>query len=402
MSEPLMRHRRLPATLDLLEALVAFDTSSRHSNLELIDFVRVYLRDHGIASSLTHDDTGRKANLYATIGRADRPGLCLSGHTDVVPADGQPWTVPAFRLTRREDRVLGRGTADMKGFLAAVLASVPRFLDACGERPIHLAFSYDEEVGCRGVRGLLRELQAAPVRPMACVIGEPTGMQVAVAHKGKRAWRCCVRGLAGHSALPHLAVNAVEYAAEFVAGLRRVARALREEGARDAAFIPPYSTVHAGRIHGGVALNVVADQAEVEFEIRNLPDDDAEAIAAQIRAEVDRSLSGEMRRIAPGAGFRWEELADYPGLADQPRAHWLQQLACELTGDERRTTLSFGTEGGLFQALGIPTIVCGPGFIADAHKADEFVELAQLSRCLAFLDEVATRLPELRPVPPGR
>lgn len=391
-----MNHARLPAALDLLDVLVAFDTSSRNSNLALIDYVRSCLGRFDVASSLTYDETGSKANLYATIGPADRSGVCLSGHTDVVPADGQPWTVPAFRLTRRGDRVLGRGTADMKGFLAAVLASVPDFVAACRVRPIHLAFSYDEEVGCRGVRGLLRELAHARIRPLACIIGEPTSMRVAVAHKGKRAYRCCVRGRAGHSALPQLGVNAVEYAAEMVSGLRRVARGLRDEGARDESFVPPYSTVHTGRLRGGIALNVIPDEAEVEFEIRNLPADDADAILASIRAQADGPLTDEMRRTDGDAGFDWEELVAYPGLADEPRAAWLQQLACELAGDERRTTLSFGTEGGLFQAaLGIPTVVCGPGSIVDAHKADEFIELAQLSRCLTFLDGLVARLPDL-------
>jgi len=256
-------HPRLSASLDLLDTLVAFDTRSQNSNLELIGFVQAHLATQGIASTLTHDAERRKANLYATIGPSDRAGLCLSGHTDVVPADGQPWTVPPFQLTRREDRVLGRGTADMKGFLAAVLASVPHFVATCREVPIHLAFSYDEEVGCRGVRGLLRELEAAPVKPLACLIGEPTLMQVAVAHKGKRAYRCCVKGLAGHSALTHLGVNAVDFAAELVTHLRRVGQGLREHGAHDDRFVPPYSTVHTGTLRGGIALNVIPDQAEV-------------------------------------------------------------------------------------------------------------------------------------------
>jgi acetylornithine deacetylase len=388
-----MKHALLDATLDLLDSLIAFDTRSSESNLALIDFIQMYLKKYDVESSLVFDETGRKANLYATIGPKDRPGLCLSGHTDVVPADGQPWTVPPFEMTRAEDRVFGRGTADMKGFIAAVLASVPGFVKTCTEVPIHLAFSYDEELGCRGVRGLLRELVAAPVKPLACIIGEPTSMQVAVAHKGKKAYRCCVKGLAGHSALTHLGVNAVDFAAELVAFLRRTQRDLRTHATLDHDFDPPYTTVHTGRLNGGIALNVIPDRAEVEFEIRNLPADNADVIVGSITRYAENELVGTMRETFAGSRIDWQQLVDYPALADQPGASWLRELACAAAGRPDVRTLAFGTEGGLFQSIGIPTVVCGPGSIEQGHKADEYVEMEQLSGCLRFLEELSRDLP---------
>lgn len=386
-----MTHPLLERTVDLLGKLIAFDTRSSESNLPLIEFVQAYLREHGVDSSLTYDAGGGKANLYATIGTGERGGICLSGHTDVVPVAGQPWTVPPFALTRAAGRVFGRGTADMKGFLACVLASVPDFIAHHGEVPIHLAFSYDEEVGCLGVRGLLRELEMARVKPLACIIGEPTSMQVAVAHKGKHAYRCRVRGLAGHSALPQLGVNAVDFAAEFVTHLRRAAANLRARGAQDDLFEPPYSTLHTGRLVGGTAVNVIPDQAEIDFEIRNLPDDDPERVIAEARAYSD-ALVAEMRQVHAASEIDWNELTAYPALADQEPARWLRDMACDLAGDRAVRTLSFGSEGGLFQAIGIPTVVCGPGSIEQGHKADEYVALEQLSRCLDFMQALCERV----------
>ncbi|WP_174362659.1 acetylornithine deacetylase [uncultured Caballeronia sp.] len=388
-----MKHALLDTTLDLLNDLIAFDTRSSESNLKLIEYVQRYLSRHGVESSLVFDETGRKANLYATIGPKDVAGLCFSGHTDVVPAAGQPWTVPPFEMTRGSDRVFGRGTADMKGFIAAVLASVPHFVATCKDVPVHLAFSYDEEVGCRGVRGLLRELAAAPVKPLACIIGEPTSMQVAVAHKGKKAYRCCVKGLAGHSALTHLGVNAVDFAAELVTFLRRTQRDLRTKATLDHDFDPPYTTIHTGRFTGGIALNVIPDHAQVEFEIRNLPADNADAIVQTITHYADTELVGAMRETFGESDIDWEQLVDYPALSDWAAAGWLRDLACAAAGRDDVRTLAFGTEGGLFQSIGTPTVVCGPGSIEQGHKADEYVELEQLSKCLTFLGNLSTSLP---------
>jgi acetylornithine deacetylase len=273
-----------------------------------------------------------------------------------------------------------------------VLAMVPVFIDAARQTPVHLAFSYDEEVGCLGVRGLLSQLAAAPVKPLACIIGEPTSMQVAVAHKGKRAYRCSVTGLAGHSSLTHLGVNAADFAAQFTTYLRRAARELRERGKHDPAFEPPYTTVHTGRICGGIALNVIPDHAEVEFEIRNLPGDDPATVVDAGRAYTEQTLLPEMRRVYSGSAIEWQPLLDYPALAEQPDAAWLTKVACIAAGNPRTRTVSFGTEGGLFQAIGVPAVVCGPGSIEQAHKADEYVTLAQLSHCLSFMDTLAERI----------
>lgn len=386
-----MAHALLAPTLDILEQLIGFDTRSSESNLALIGYVRNLLASHGIESTLIPNADGSKANLYATIGPPGRAGLCLSGHTDVVPASGQPWTVPAFQMTRADDRVIGRGVADMKGFIATVLAMVPRLAATAQHTPIHIALSYDEEVGCVGVRGLLSRLQDSPIKPLACIIGEPTNMQVAVAHKGKRAYRCCVQGLAGHSSLTQLGVNAVDFAAELATYLRRTGQDLRERGARDAAFVPPYTTLHTGRLAGGIALNVIPDHAELEFEIRNLPGDDPEGVIDTVRIYADQTLVPQMRQVHAGSAITWQPLIDYPALADDPAAAWLKTLACEAANNPHTRTVSFGTEGGLFQAIGVPSVVCGPGSIEQAHKADEFVTLAQLSQCLDFIDALAAR-----------
>lgn len=394
-------HALLTSSLELMEALVEFDTTSRNSNLELIEFIQSYLQQFGVTSSLTFDETRKKANLYATIGPSNRGGLCFSGHTDVVPVDGQPWTVPPFALTRQPGRLLGRGTADMKGFIAAVLASVPTFVDIAHEVPIHLAFSYDEEVGCKGVHGLLNEIGKSPFKPHACVIGEPTGMRVAVAHKGKLAYRCCVKGLAGHSALTHLGVNAADFAAEIAVFLRRTATSIRDDGKQDARFVPPYSTVHTGRLAGGIALNVIPDHAELDFEIRNLPGENVDAIVDAVRRHAEQTLETEMQKVSHDTSILFTELLAYPALQDRSHedsvAAWLKQLAKRLLGLESEDTLSFGTEGGLFQNIGIPTIVCGPGSITDAHKADEHIAVEQLAKCLQFVGNLAKAVQNTSP-----
>jgi acetylornithine deacetylase len=285
----------LNTTLDLLGTLVQFDTTSHQSNLELIEFVRAYLTGLGAECQLIADADRRKFNLYATIGPTDRSGLCLSGHTDVVPVDHQPWTVEPFALTRRGDRLFGRGTADMKGFLAAVLAAAPHFVPQCGEIPIHLAFSYDEQVGCRGVRSLLDRLVQSACKPLGCIVGEPTGMQVSIAHKGKLAYHCEVKGRSGHSALPQRGVNAVEIAAELVSFLCRSGRDLATGGKRDERFEPPWTTVHVGKFHGGVALNVIPEYAEFEFEIRHLPGHDPAAVVDATRTYAECELLPAIR-----------------------------------------------------------------------------------------------------------
>jgi acetylornithine deacetylase len=376
------------SSADLLARLVGFDTVSRNSNLPLMDFVQAHLADLGIESVLVPDETGTKANLIATIGPAGRAGLVLSGHTDVVPVDGQPWTSDPFVATRRGQRILGRGTADMKGFIACVLASVPLMQAARLTRPIHLAFSYDEEVGCKGVPSLLdRMATLLPAKPLGCIVGEPTLMRLVDGHKGKAACRVTVRGREGHSALTHETVNAVMYAAEIIGFVRRTASELAAQGPFGEGFVPPHTTANVGRIEGGGQLNIVPGTCWFELEFRALPDQDPRDWLQRIRAHAEALLLPEMRRIAPEAEIGFEEFMFYPGLgAGKSGAfeHWARRLA----GTDEPGKVAFGTEGGHFAARGIPSVVCGPGDIAVAHKPDEYVELDQLRQCDAFLERV--------------
>lgn len=380
-----------PDTLALIERLVAFDTTSRNSNLELIDFVRSYLEDLGVQSVLVRDAEGGKANLYATLGPTDRAGIALSGHTDVVPVDGQRWSTDPFRLARRDPNLYGRGTADMKSFLAVCLALAPEILRSNLREPIHFAFSYDEEVGCLGVRRLLDWLHEQPVRPRACIIGEPTGMQVVRAHKGKLSVRCHAHGVACHSALAHRGVNAVEAAAEVIAYLKAMARRFREQGPYEEGYEPPYTTVHTGTVHGGTALNIVPEACTFLFEFRHLPEQDPESLLAEVTGFAERELLPEMRAISTEAGFEWERLSDFPGLDTAEDAE-VVTLAKACAQANRSGAVSFGTEGGLFQQAGIPAVICGPGYIDQAHKADEFVALDQVARCEAFVRRLIERL----------
>jgi acetylornithine deacetylase len=379
----------MKTVVDLLAKLVSFKSISRQSNLDLIAFVEDYLASHSVRSRRVYSADGQRANLYATIGPAERGGICLSGHSDVVPVEGQPWSSDPFVLLERDDgHLYGRGTSDMKGFIACVLATVPYFVEHVSDTPIHIAISYDEEIGCVGVRGLLDELAKDVARPTGCIIGEPTEMRLASAHKGKSAYRCCVRGLAGHSAQPHLAVNAVEYAADLVAFIRNRGRALQTDGARDARYDPPFSTVQTGTIGGGVAVNVVPDRCEFEFEIRELPGSDGERIVGELTRFASGTLLPEMKRVAADAAIELQPLVEYPGLSDDASSAALKALCGRLLDDDSVTTLSFGTEGGLFQSIGIPAVVCGPGSITRAHKADEYITVSELQACVSFLERL--------------
>jgi len=374
----------------MIERLVAFDTTSAKSNLALIDFAAEVLGALGARIRLTHDDRGGKANLFATLGPPDRPGVVLSGHTDVVPADGRDWASDPFRVAQRDGRLYGRGTADMKGFLAACLALAPEFAARRLAAPVHFAFSYDEETGCIGVRRLIADLGALPVKPRLCIVGEPTGMQVIVGHKGKKSVRCAVHGKECHSALNHLGVNAVEIAAEIIAHLRRMQRRIREIGPFDAGFDPPYSTIHTGIVKGGTALNIVPRECAFEFELRNLPTHDPEAMMAEIRSFA-QSLAPEMLAVDPAAGIMFDEHNTTCGLltGDDDEA---ARLACQLSGGNGTGKVAYTTEAGLFSAAGIPTVVCGPGHIEQAHKPDEFLEIGQLTACEGFLRRLLERL----------
>jgi acetylornithine deacetylase len=377
---------------DLLARLTAFDTTSRNSNLALIEFIQNYLDEAGISSTLVANDEGTKANLFASIGPVDRPGVVLSGHTDVVPVDGQAWSSDPFLLTERDDRLFARGAADMKGFIAAVLALVPAIAARRLERPVHLAFSYDEEVGCKGVPRLLDHLEETlPVLPAGCVVGEPTGMQIANGHKGKAGYRCTVTGRASHSALNHLGVNAVEIAAEIITRLRTMNVDFSTNGPFADGFEPPHCTASTGVIGGGTALNIVPSTCRFEFEFRLLPGQEAERLLTEVQHLANTELLPAMRSIAPEAAIEWEELMSYPALGSD-RSAAIERLGCDLTGTVLPVKLSFGTEAGHFAKRGIPAVVCGPGHIDVAHKPDEYVDLAQLSACTAFLGDLVDRI----------
>ncbi|ATA19815.1 acetylornithine deacetylase [Gibbsiella quercinecans] len=371
-----------PSTRAILADLIAFDTVSRNSNLALIDYVRRYLAGYGISSQLFHDAGGDKANLLAVIGPQDRPGIMLSGHTDVVPVDGQRWQSDPFALTERDGKLYGRGTADMKSWLAAVLALVPSLCAAPLRLPVWLAFSYDEEVGCKGVHSLLAELEHLPSRPAACIVGEPTSMRPVLGHKGKIAVRCEVTGFACHSAYTPAGVNAIEYAVRIMQQLMALAQTLHQQ--QNLAFDPPFSTLQTGVIAGGKALNIVPAHCQFDFEIRTLPGVDAQRLVDDITRWAQRCLLPEMRAVAPESDITFTTLSRYPALETQPAAA-LDAILTMLPPPATLQTVAFGTEGGLFQQHGVPTLVCGPGAMDQGHKPDEFITLEQLQACDAFM-----------------
>lgn len=375
----------------LLERLVGFATVSRDSNLELIAFIRDYLAGLGVASELFHNEEGNKANLFATIGPDDRGGVVLSGHTDVVPVEGQAWSVEPFRLTEREGRLYGRGTADMKGFIASVLATVPALLAQPLKLPVHLAFSYDEEVGCLGVRSMLAALAQRPHKPRLCLIGEPTELKPVLGHKGKLAMRCQVHGAACHSAYAPYGVNAIEYAARLIGKLGEIGDELARPEYHDERFDPPFSTVQTGVIKGGRALNIVPAECEFDFEVRALPGFEAQVVADRLQAYAETQLLPRMRAVSGASDIRLRPLSAYPGLAT-PADSEAARLVALISGSSDFGTVAFGTEGGLFDQAGIPTVVCGPGSMEQGHKPDEFVSLEQLQGCDAMLRRLVEHL----------
>jgi acetylornithine deacetylase len=376
----------------MLEKLIAFPTVSRDSNLELIDFVRELLRAHDAKVRLTFDDERRKANLFATVGPEGDGGLVLSGHTDVVPVEAQRWDGDPFALEARAGRLYGRGTSDMKSFLAVVLASledhVPRL-----NRPVHLAFSYDEEVGCLGVGRMIEDIRRAGVRPSGCIVGEPTLMSAVIAHKGKRSYRASVTGAAGHSAYAPRAVNAVEAAAEAIAYLKGIARRLRDCGPFDHGFDVPHTTVHTGVIRGGTALNIVPGECTFDFEVRHLPGDDPAALLDELRGHIAAHIVPEMHAVDARTGIDIVQLSEIPALDTSPETE-LVALVHELTGTRDVGKVSYGTEASQFQRAGVPTVVCGPGSIEQAHKPNEYIEVAQFEACERFVKKLMERMCE--------
>jgi acetylornithine deacetylase len=373
-----------------LETLVAFDTTSRNSNLALIETVRDWLKGQGVQAWLVHNPERTKADLFATLPAQDggeQGGIVLSGHTDVVPVDGQAWTADPFTLQEREGRLYGRGACDMKGFIAAALAMVPEFLAMPRKKPLHLAFSFDEEVGCAGAPFMLADLRARGVRPEGCVVGEPTGMQVVVAHKGINLYRCRVHGKAAHSSLTPHGCNAIEYAARLICHIRDVADAYKAKGPYDAFYDVPFSTMTTNLIQGGIAVNTIPDTCEFAYEFRNLPGIVPGDIQYEVQRYVDEVLLPRMQAEFPDARIELEAGPAAPGLEASEQAA-ITQLVRALTRDTATRKVAYGTEAGLFQGIGIPTVVCGPGHIAQAHKPDEYVALDQLGACEAFLRRV--------------
>ena len=372
----------------LLAALVGFDTVSDRSNLPLIAYIEDYLASFGIKGQRIVDATGQKASLWVTIGPENKPGIVLSGHTDVVPVEGQAWTHDPFELVERDGRLYGRGTTDMKGFVATCLAMVPEMQRASLATPIHLAISYDEEIGCVGVRPLLKILSQAPVKPLGCFVGEPTQMELAIGHKGKHGVRATFHGFACHSSIAPTGVNAIEHAATLITEISRRAAHIAAEGARDELYDIPHTTLLTSIVQGGTALNIVPDACTIEFEARGLGIAESKEVTDSIVAWARKTIEPVMQTANPACGIAFEEILEYPALDMQADHSWVT-LAKQLSGRNSHCKVAFGTEAGLFVSMAdIPSVVIGPGSIAQAHKADEYVELSELLKCAQFIERV--------------
>lgn len=378
---------------DILDRLLAFDTVSSRPNLALMDYVRDLLESAGLRVTLVPDAAGGKANLYASAGPEGVGGVMLSGHTDVVPVEGQVWTKAPFALTETDGRYYGRGAADMKGFVACAVEAMLLAARRPLKVPLHLALSYDEEIGCMGVRSLIDLLEVAPVKPRFCIVGEPTGMQVATGHKGKVALRATCVGREGHSALAPLALNALHLAADFIGAVRRLQAEVAATGLKDGDYDVPYTTLHVGKMQGGVQVNIVPNHAVLDFEIRSLAGEDVGGLIARLETEAE-AIVAPVRGEFPEAAIRVERLWDYPGLGTPSDAE-VVRFVKGLTGANGTIKVAFGTEGGLFDArLGVPTVICGPGSMAQGHKPDEFVSVEQIQRCRGMLAALVGRLEE--------
>jgi acetylornithine deacetylase len=373
---------------EILSRLVSFDTTSRNSNLPLIGWMREYLDGLGVHYRLSHDASGERANLHVIIGTPGPGGIALSGHVDTVPIDGQAWSSDPFQLRAESGRLVGRGAADMKGFVACCLAAVPRFQSAKLRRPIHLFISYDEEVDCAGARRLIVDLAESGQSPALCIVGEPTSMQPILGHKGRIAVDVKVRGLAGHSSVPSRGVNAVHAAAEAVAWIAAEQRRFGVEGPFVPGFDPPYTTVHVGMLSGGTILNIIPELAKFRMEWRVVPGDDVQAALGRLRKHVATAIEPRMHAVDPSTGFTITVADWLPGLSLDPD-HELASLVRQLTGSNSTGYVSYGTEAGLYQDAGIPSIVCGPGDIAQAHTPDEWILASELDACDAFLARLA-------------
>lgn len=372
--------------------LIGFPTVSRDPNRGLLSYVEAYLARHGVACDVLWNEDSTKGNLWATIGPADLPGVILSGHSDVVPVDGQVWTSDPFVARLADERIYGRGACDMKGFIGIVLAVVPDLVARDLKAPIHIAISYDEEFGCTGVRSLIDRIAVMETKPALCIVGEPTSMQVVLGHKGGGMYRATVTGRSAHSSLAPAAVNAIEYAAELIAFVRSLSAEQTHAGPYDHAYDVTHSTLSVTTISGGTAVNIIPDSCEFCFDIRSLPEVDARTLIERIRSYSETSILSRMRAIAPEAEIRIEPIVEFVGLstdADHPAVALIKHL----TGRNDHAKVAYGTEAGLFSSFaGVVSVVCGPGSIVQAHKPDEYIDISQIDRCRAFLLRLAEQL----------
>jgi len=376
--------------IEMLEKLVSFDTTSSKSNLALIEYVQDVLKDHGVSSTLVPNEEGTKANLWATIGPEQEGGVCLSGHTDVVPVDGQPWDTDPFTLTKKGSRYYGRGTCDMKAFPATALALLPEMVAKPLARPIHFAFSYDEEVGCLGAPRMIAEIGQSLPRPSVVIIGEPTDMKVVSAHKGMWFFRTVVTGKEAHSSQTHRGVSAVMIAARLIAKLDEMAKARAAAADPDCKFEPPYSSIHVGMVQGGTAPNIISRHCEFVCDIRNLPDDFPEDIQKEYEAWIAAEILPEMHAIDPTTSVTVTTENAVVGLRED-RESEAEQLVRQLMGDNDTNFVPYGTEAGQFQQAGMAAVVCGPGSIDQAHQPNEFVEESQVASCETMLRKLIDR-----------
>ncbi|WP_277187568.1 acetylornithine deacetylase [Caballeronia sp. BR00000012568055] len=376
-----------PASLPWIERLVSIDTVSRNPNLGLIETVRDDLRKAGIEATITTDPRGQWANLFATVPAHDgttNGGIVLSGHTDVVPVDGQDWQSDPFKPETRDGLLYGRGTCDMKGFIGAALTMLPQMQATKLAKPIHFALSYDEEIGCAGAPLMIQDLQKRGVKPDGCIVGEPTSMRPIIAHKGINTYQCCVRGFAAHSSLTPRGLNAIEYAARLICYIRDIADEFRAKGPFDELYDVPFTTAQTSTIKGGNAINTVPAECNFQFEFRNLPTMDPEAIFKRIETYAHETLLPKMQKEHANGAIEFSRIAAAPGL-DATEQAAITQLVRALTENQEKRKVAYGTEAGLFALAGVPSIVCGPGNIEQAHKANEYVSLEQLAQCEAFL-----------------
>lgn len=378
-------------SFQILERLIAFQTVSERSNLDLINFVRDYLSTRHFDILLVEDRDGTKANLFARLGPSDRPGVILSGHSDVVPVVGQAWTSDPFVLAERDGRLFGRGATDMKGFVACSLRAADAASRAHLSAPLYISLTHDEEIGCVGVRSLLERLAGSAPATRACIVGEPTSMAIGLGHKGKLAARATFQGVGGHSALAPNYLNSIHLVTEFVAALRRLQDELAAKSSAGSGYEIPYTTVHAGVIGGGTALNLVPDSAFVDFEVRSIASTDPSAVMAEITAQAER-IAAQVRGGFPTARFEIQTVNSYPGFETDDNSDTILFMQ-DLLQSKQQTKLAFGTEGGLFaKKLGIPVVVCGPGSIAQAHIADEYIACEQIAACDRMMDRLVAAL----------